>query len=35
MADMNEKKTLVDEGTEFRGNLTSKCPVVVRERRRW
>lgn len=30
MADMNEKKTLVDEGTEFRGNLTSKCPVVVR-----
>jgi len=30
MADMNDKKTLVDEGSEFRGNLTSKCPVIVR-----
>jgi cytoskeletal protein CcmA (bactofilin family) len=28
MAD--DKKTLVDEGTEFRGSLSSKCPVVVR-----
>jgi cytoskeletal protein CcmA (bactofilin family) len=28
MAD--DKKTLVDEGTEFRGTLSSKCPVVVR-----
>ncbi len=24
------KTTLVEEGTEFRGALTSKCPVVVR-----
>lgn len=23
------KKTLVEEGTEFRGSLISKCPVVV------
>ncbi|HQR39032.1 MAG TPA: polymer-forming cytoskeletal protein [Blastocatellia bacterium] len=23
------KKTLVEEGTEFRGSLVSKCPVVV------
>lgn len=30
MTDMTDKKTLVDEGTEFRGNLTSKCPVHVR-----
>ena len=30
MADMNDKKTLVDEGSEFRGNLTSKCAVIVR-----
>jgi len=27
---MDEKKTLVEEGTEFRGSLTSKCPVEVR-----
>ena len=30
MADTNEKKTLVDEGTEFHGTMSSKCPVVVR-----
>lgn len=30
MADMNDKKTLVDEGSDFRGNLTSKCAVIVR-----
>lgn len=24
------KKTLVEEGTEFKGSLTSKCPVEVR-----
>ncbi len=27
-----EKKTLVEEGTEFKGSLTSKCPVEVRGR---
>lgn len=26
------KKTLVEEGTEFKGSLTSKCPVEVRGR---
>lgn len=31
MSDM-EKKTLVEEGTEFKGSLTSKCPVEVRGR---
>ena len=25
----NEKKTLVEEGTELRGTITSKCPIVV------
>ena len=30
MADMNEKKTLVDEGTELKGTINSKCAVVVR-----
>ncbi len=29
MAD-GDKKTLVDEGTEFHGTLSSKCPVIVR-----
>lgn len=28
-APANTKKTLVEEGTEFRGSLMSKCPVVV------
>lgn len=28
MAD--EKKTLVEEGTELKGSITSKCPIVVR-----
>ncbi len=28
----SEKKTLVDEGTEFKGSLTSRCPVEVRGR---
>jgi cytoskeletal protein CcmA (bactofilin family) len=28
-ASVAEKKTLVDEGTQFRGSLTSKCPIVV------
>jgi cytoskeletal protein CcmA (bactofilin family) len=27
-----EKKTLVEEGTEFRGSLVSKCPIVVKGR---
>jgi cytoskeletal protein CcmA (bactofilin family) len=26
----DDKKTLVEEGTEFRGTMTSTCPVVVR-----
>jgi cytoskeletal protein CcmA (bactofilin family) len=26
----DEKRTLVEEGTELRGSLTSSCPVVVR-----
>lgn len=30
MSDTTQKKTLVEEGTEFRGSLTSKCPVEVR-----
>ncbi len=30
MSDASEKKTLVEEGTEFKGSLTSKCPVEVR-----
>ena len=30
-ADANdERKTLVEEGTEFRGSLASNCPVVVK-----
>ena len=29
MSDKNGKHTLVEEGTEFRGTLTSKCPIVV------
>jgi cytoskeletal protein CcmA (bactofilin family) len=27
-----DKKTLVEEGTQFKGSLSSKCPVVVRGR---
>jgi cytoskeletal protein CcmA (bactofilin family) len=30
MADMNDKKTLVDDGTELKGTINSKVPVVVR-----
>jgi cytoskeletal protein CcmA (bactofilin family) len=30
MSDPATKKTLVEEGTEFKGSLTSKCPVEVR-----
>ncbi|HPB98915.1 MAG TPA: polymer-forming cytoskeletal protein [Polyangiaceae bacterium] len=32
MADLKsgEKQTLVEEGTQFKGSLTSSCPVVVR-----
>ena len=30
MSDPTAKKTLVEEGTEFKGSLTSKCPVEVR-----
>lgn len=30
MSDPSTKKTLVEEGTEFKGSLTSKCPVEVR-----
>lgn len=34
MADLKsqEKQTLVEEGTQFKGSLTSTCPVVVRGR---
>lgn len=32
MSDPAAKKTLVEEGTEFKGSLTSKCPVEVRGR---
>jgi len=28
----DEKKTLVEEGTELKGSISSKCPVVVRGR---
>src|SRR6187401_2398257 len=28
----NAKQTIVEEGTEFKGTLTSTCPVVVRGR---
>lgn len=27
-----EKQTLVEEGTQFKGSLTSSCPIVVRGR---
>ena len=27
-----EKRTLVEEGTQFRGSLTSSCPIVVKGR---
>jgi cytoskeletal protein CcmA (bactofilin family) len=30
--DAGGKKTLVEEGTQFKGSLTSSCPVVVRGR---
>ncbi|MCL2824945.1 MAG: polymer-forming cytoskeletal protein [Polyangiaceae bacterium] len=30
MADIREKQTLVEEGTQFKGSLTSTCPVQVR-----
>jgi uncharacterized protein YjbI with pentapeptide repeats/cytoskeletal protein CcmA (bactofilin family) len=30
MADTHEKKTYVEEGTEFVGTLRAKCPVVVK-----
>jgi cytoskeletal protein CcmA (bactofilin family) len=26
----DEKKTLVEEGTELKGSISSKCPIVVR-----
>jgi len=29
MIDKNTKHTLVEEGTEFTGTLSSKCPIVV------
>lgn len=29
---LDDKKTLVEEGTTFKGSLTSSCPVVVRGR---
>ncbi len=28
----NQKRTLVEEGTELKGSLTSTCPVLVRGR---
>ena len=31
-ANANEKRTLVEEGTHFKGSMTSTCPVVVRGR---
>src|SRR5262245_45620184 len=30
--DAMEKRTLVEEGTQFRGSLTSNCPIVVKGR---
>src|SRR5215831_13974428 len=27
-----EKQTLVEEGTEFKGSLSSNCPIVIRGR---
>jgi cytoskeletal protein CcmA (bactofilin family) len=27
-----EKQTLVEEGTEFKGSLSSKCPIVIKGR---
>ncbi|MGH7329848.1 MAG: polymer-forming cytoskeletal protein, partial [Polyangiaceae bacterium] len=27
-----QKQTLVEEGTKFKGSLTSSCPIVVRGR---
>lgn len=32
MADSKVKQTLVEEGTELRGSLTSTCPILVRGR---
>jgi cytoskeletal protein CcmA (bactofilin family) len=29
---MSEKKTLIEEGTELKGTLTSTCPIVVQGR---
>src|ERR1700722_3778068 len=29
---VGERKTLVEEGTQFRGSLSSNCPVIVRGR---
>src|SRR5580658_10181426 len=31
-AKQSEKRTLVEEGTELKGSLTSTCPVLVRGR---
>ena len=31
-AKQSEKRTLVEEGTELKGSLTSSCPVLVRGR---
>ncbi len=31
-ANQSEKRTLVEEGTELKGSLTSTCPVLVRGR---
>ena len=29
---MNGRKTLVEEGTQFKGSLTSDCPIEVKGR---
>ena len=29
MSDTKEKRTLVEEGTEFKGSMKSSCPIVV------
>ncbi len=32
MTEPNDKRTLVEEGTELKGSLTSSCPILVRGR---
>ena len=28
----NDRKTLVEEGTQFKGSLSSNCPIEVKDR---